>query len=288
MSDHEVNIKIFLDVLLRDGRIKSRQERNAILREMTDEVSNLVLADNEQQALALTLDGLRSAAALRRLSRRSSKSWSRLASSTAPMRRSRRATSSRQARPASRGLPRPLLCVLMGHVKNWARATVLKTAFPDSDVGTAVPRCLLPAAVAPGVQRRVRQTSAAAGDRLDRRGQSPRQHGRHPTAAAARVRVGQGSSAPSSRRISKSIAESNAGELRARVLASGLAPAKEFEALLQIEVGTRAGDSRRARRQVVRPEESAEAGNRRIVAGMIPSPRCGERTRVRGDCPWRG
>ena len=30
---------------------------------MTDEVSELVLADNAQQALALTLDGLRSAAA---------------------------------------------------------------------------------------------------------------------------------------------------------------------------------------------------------------------------------
>ena len=31
---------------------------------MTDDVSELVLADNEQQALALTLDGRRSAAAI--------------------------------------------------------------------------------------------------------------------------------------------------------------------------------------------------------------------------------
>ena len=61
MSDHEVNLKILLDVLLHDGLIKSRDDRNRILREMTDEVSDLVLADNEQQALALTLDGLRSA-----------------------------------------------------------------------------------------------------------------------------------------------------------------------------------------------------------------------------------
>jgi len=36
------------------------------------------------------------------------------------------------ANPArGRGLPRPLLCVLMGHVKNWAYARVLKTALPD-------------------------------------------------------------------------------------------------------------------------------------------------------------
>jgi glutamate dehydrogenase len=30
-----------------------------------------------------------------------------------------------------RGLARPLLCVLMGHVKNWAYARVLKTGLPD-------------------------------------------------------------------------------------------------------------------------------------------------------------
>ena len=39
-----------------------RAERNKILAEMTDEVSELVLEDNRHQALALTLDGLRSAA----------------------------------------------------------------------------------------------------------------------------------------------------------------------------------------------------------------------------------
>ena len=46
MSDHEVNIKILLDVLLREGAIANRKERNKILAEMTDEVSDLVLADN--------------------------------------------------------------------------------------------------------------------------------------------------------------------------------------------------------------------------------------------------
>ena len=63
MSDHEVNIKILLDVLLRAGQLESRTARNELLRSMTDNVSELVLADNQQQALALTLDGLRSAAA---------------------------------------------------------------------------------------------------------------------------------------------------------------------------------------------------------------------------------
>ncbi|MCU0242307.1 MAG: NAD-glutamate dehydrogenase, partial [Vicinamibacteria bacterium] len=61
MSDHEVNLKILLDDLLKQGVLKSREERNALLTEMTAEVAELVLADNARQALALTLDRRRSA-----------------------------------------------------------------------------------------------------------------------------------------------------------------------------------------------------------------------------------
>ena len=62
MSDHEVNIKILLDLLLREGRLASQAERSELLTSMTDEVSELVLVDNVQQARALTLDSLRSVA----------------------------------------------------------------------------------------------------------------------------------------------------------------------------------------------------------------------------------
>ena len=62
MSDHEVNIKILMDLLVKKGVVKGREERNRILVEMTEEVAELVLADNENQARAITLDGLRSAA----------------------------------------------------------------------------------------------------------------------------------------------------------------------------------------------------------------------------------
>ena len=47
-SDHEVNIKILLDRLVADGTV-DREARNALLVEMTDEVSALVLADNRTQ-----------------------------------------------------------------------------------------------------------------------------------------------------------------------------------------------------------------------------------------------
>jgi glutamate dehydrogenase len=51
-SDHEVNIKILLDRVVRDGDLTAKQ-RNELLASMTDEVAHLVLGDNYDQNLAL-------------------------------------------------------------------------------------------------------------------------------------------------------------------------------------------------------------------------------------------
>jgi glutamate dehydrogenase len=51
-SDHEVNIKILLDRVVRAGDLTSKQ-RGELLASMTDEVADLVLEDNYQQNLAL-------------------------------------------------------------------------------------------------------------------------------------------------------------------------------------------------------------------------------------------
>jgi glutamate dehydrogenase len=51
-SDHEVNIKILLDEVVRDGEMTT-VERDALLQSMTDEVARLVLADNYHQNRAL-------------------------------------------------------------------------------------------------------------------------------------------------------------------------------------------------------------------------------------------
>jgi glutamate dehydrogenase len=51
-SDHEVNIKILLDRVVRAGDLTEKQ-RNHLLAEMTDEVASLVLRDNYEQNLAL-------------------------------------------------------------------------------------------------------------------------------------------------------------------------------------------------------------------------------------------
>jgi glutamate dehydrogenase len=53
-SDHEVNIKVLLDGLVREGELTGKQ-RNQLLEEMTDEVAELVLVHNRAQTLALLI-----------------------------------------------------------------------------------------------------------------------------------------------------------------------------------------------------------------------------------------
>src|SRR5262249_51810998 len=51
-SDHEVNIKILLNQVVRDGEMTDKQ-RNQLFLEMTDEVGELVLDDNYAQNVVL-------------------------------------------------------------------------------------------------------------------------------------------------------------------------------------------------------------------------------------------
>ncbi len=53
-SDHEVNIKILLDKVVTDGDMTAKQ-RNKLLEEMTDSVSQLVLSNNYKQTQAISL-----------------------------------------------------------------------------------------------------------------------------------------------------------------------------------------------------------------------------------------
>ncbi|GGK62920.1 NAD-glutamate dehydrogenase [Amphritea balenae] len=53
-SDHEVNIKILLNEVVANGDLTMKQ-RNNLLREMTDEVSELVLQNNYEQAQAISI-----------------------------------------------------------------------------------------------------------------------------------------------------------------------------------------------------------------------------------------
>ncbi|MEM9385957.1 MAG: NAD-glutamate dehydrogenase [Pseudomonadota bacterium] len=56
-SDHEVNIKILLDLLVKEGEVSCSQ-RESVLAQMTDEVSALVLESNYRQTQAISLTEL--------------------------------------------------------------------------------------------------------------------------------------------------------------------------------------------------------------------------------------
>ncbi len=57
-SDHEVNIKILVGIVQGDGELTEKQ-RNKLLAEMTDEVGQLVLADNYYQTQSLSVSAVR-------------------------------------------------------------------------------------------------------------------------------------------------------------------------------------------------------------------------------------
>src|SRR4029453_2448029 len=92
------------------------------------------LADNHYQPLALTLDGLRSAGRYEHfldfLEDMIKNGVVNRADDDVPTRHELLGNPAKD-----RGIPRPLLCVLLGLTKHWAAASAVKTAFIDRDTG---------------------------------------------------------------------------------------------------------------------------------------------------------
>jgi glutamate dehydrogenase len=133
MSDHEVNIKILMDLLVKKGELTAR-ERDSVFMEMTEDVARLVLRDNAAQALALTLDGRRSAARYEEFvdlvyELITGGVMDRVGNDVA----SRKELLESETR--HRGLPRPLLALVLSHVKIWAFSCILESDFPESALG---------------------------------------------------------------------------------------------------------------------------------------------------------
>jgi glutamate dehydrogenase len=130
LSDHEVNIKILMDILVKKAAIHGRDERNRVLAEMTEDVAALVLADNANQARAITLDVARSAARPEEF-----KALVEELVGSGILSRDDDAiplpAELAEAVVRERGLPRPLLAVLLGQVKRWAYDLLLESPFPD-------------------------------------------------------------------------------------------------------------------------------------------------------------
>jgi glutamate dehydrogenase len=129
MSDHEVNIKILLRMLVASGEF-DLEARNQLLAEMTDEVSDLVLRNNSQQSLAVSLDEARSREAL-----------GDFAALITAFERDRLLERGAEGIPSSdeiqdraregRGLTRPTLAVLLSYAKLHAGSLVLESELPE-------------------------------------------------------------------------------------------------------------------------------------------------------------
>ena len=115
MSDYEVNLKILLQQLLRRGIVGSKEERNDLLASATDEVSELVLANNRGQHRLISMDSIRSNLnfrLFRKLIAHLQEQGMNKRSEYIPTR-----TELDQLEHANMPLPRPVLSVLMAYAK---------------------------------------------------------------------------------------------------------------------------------------------------------------------------
>ncbi|MFE3453375.1 NAD-glutamate dehydrogenase [Nonomuraea sp. NPDC059194] len=128
-SDHEVNIKILLDQVVRDGELTDKQ-RNQVFTSMTDEVADLVLRDNYAQNVVLAAAHAQApemlhvhARYLRRLEREG------LVNRELEFLPSDKTLAER--RQAGIGLTAPEFSVLLAYTKLVADAELLATDLPD-------------------------------------------------------------------------------------------------------------------------------------------------------------
>ncbi|WP_072687815.1 NAD-glutamate dehydrogenase [Rhodococcus marinonascens] len=135
-SDHEVNIKILLDSLVSSGELRE-DERNPLLASMTDEVADLVLANNIAQNDLL---GVARAHAVTRLSV-NRRQIEHLASQRGLDRKLEALPTDEdiaRRKQAGQGLTSPELATLTAHVKLTLEDDLLATDLPDSE--TFAPR----------------------------------------------------------------------------------------------------------------------------------------------------
>ena len=137
-----------------------------------------MLADNENQARCLTLDGLRSAARYEDfvglIEDMVGAGILNRADDAIPTRDELLASPHRE-----RGLPRPLLAVLLGHTKLWAEELILETDFPDSETGRPLLDAYFPKRLREAFAAALRRALPAARDHRHRRHQPPREQRRH-------------------------------------------------------------------------------------------------------------
>jgi glutamate dehydrogenase len=176
-SDHEVNIKILLDQVVREGRM-DMAGRNALLVEMTDDVARQVLRHNYEQNVLLGNARVQAPAMLS-VHKRFIRALEERGELDRALEFLPSATMIDQRLSAGLGLTSSELAVLAAYAKITLTATILDTPLPDEAWFGAALRPLLPGSAGREVRRPARPASAAPRDHLDlgdqRHGQ-PRRH----------------------------------------------------------------------------------------------------------------
>ncbi|MBF9131014.1 NAD-glutamate dehydrogenase [Plantactinospora sp. S1510] len=128
-SDHEVNIKILLGAAVADGQL-SVPDRDALLAEMTDEVTHLVLRDNYDQARAIG-NAMAQAASLLPVHRRMISDFER----AGHLNRELEALPPDEelATRTDSGLTAPEFAVLLAYVKIVLEREILADGLPDEE-----------------------------------------------------------------------------------------------------------------------------------------------------------
>ena len=193
-SDHEVNIKILLDQVVRDGDLTAKQ-RNGLLAEMTDEVGQLVLRDNYEQNILLGNARVQSHQMLTVHQR-----FIRALEARGELDRALEflpTDAEIDARNvAGEGLSSPEFAVLLAYAKITLTDDLLDTALADEPFFGRVLREYFPTAVVRALRRDPRHPPAAPPDHHDGRRQrhgEPRRHlVRVPRERGDRRRSGRG------------------------------------------------------------------------------------------------
>jgi glutamate dehydrogenase len=129
-SDHEVNIKILLGDVERHGGL-TREQRNELLREMTDDVAALVLRDNYLQSQTLSVTTMMS----QHLTDRLARNMRSLEKSGKLSRRLEALPDDDELGERQRsggGFVRPELCTLMAYAKNSLFEQLVSSELPDT------------------------------------------------------------------------------------------------------------------------------------------------------------
>ena len=159
-SDHEVNIKILLDGLVRRG-VLPQDDRNALLAEMTDDVAEQVLQDNYGQNVVLG-NARAGAPALITVHQRMIRELERLGLLDRALEFLPDDEEFRTRQLAGEGLTSPELSVLLAYAKIWLTQELERVDHRRRAVLRQGADDLLPADARRAVRARAQQPPAAA------------------------------------------------------------------------------------------------------------------------------